>query len=99
TPGVVKALGPGDDDLIARRGSLEDLDLRDTLGAQANRPALGDSATDQVGKVASTLIHERASIHHQHVVATLDEDAHPEALALAQARRLLPGEAHPRRDI
>jgi len=47
--------------------------------------ALGDVPVHHIRKTAALLIHEGAAVDHQHIVAAVDENAHREALALAQA--------------
>src|SRR5580700_6315353 len=96
---AVESIGAGNDDLIADRQSVENLDFGDAGGAEPHRPAFGDIAMDEIGKPAAFLINEGATVDHQHVVALIDEDSNRQSLALAQAGRLFAAEAQSCRDL
>src|SRR5271167_1011467 len=82
---AVECIGTGDDDLIADRQAIEHFDFGDAGGAELHRAAFGNVALDHIGETSAFLVDEGASINHQYVVAPIDENAHRQSLALAQA--------------
>src|SRR6185437_2415174 len=94
--GVVEFIRTRNHDLIAGGEAVEHLDLLYAGCAEAHRYALGDVAVDHVGEAATVLVHEGATIDHQHIRPLVDEDAHRHALALPQPLGLGITEAHAR---
>src|ERR1700733_3155911 len=97
--GAIERVGAGDDDLIADRKSIQDLDFGDAGGTETHRMPFGHIAVHEVGKAAAVLIHEGATIDHQYIVPLIDENPDRQSLTLPQARRLFIAEAQARRDL
>ena len=73
--------------------------MAQAAGAQLHRATHRGTAVHDVGLAAAALFDERAAFDHQHVAARLHQDACGQALVLAQAGRLLVGEAQAGDDL
>src|SRR6185312_6032094 len=91
---TLEAVGTGDHDLVAFLQALQDLHLVDAAHAHADRRLGGDAVLDHVGVAAAGFVDEGAALHGEHVVALVEQDAHGQALVLAQLLRRAALEAH-----
>src|ERR1700735_901552 len=97
--GRLEFVRSGDDDLIAGGEPVENFDLGDAGGGEPQRAPFRDISMDDIGNPAAFLIDEGASVHHQYVLAPVDEYSHRESLALPQAGRLFVAETQARGDL
>ena len=75
---AVECVGARNDDLIAGRQSLQDLDFGDAGGAELHRTAFCDIVVNDVGKAAAFLIDWAANLG----IAVLTKTSHPAAFML-----------------